>query len=226
MRDQDFTAQMIRPNPARHPAVFIRDSGAPFGGGRDSLPPSAFPRPPKPRCRRLIVSVSRLGLLVTHRKQMIGILSNRQSGRGMCNITFASLQKFSNLLKLQTLHAFQAGKVDSEGESSRNTDVRSLPRLSEGLGFIPAVKRTGRTPHLLRSLTRAMSSLRRRGEIIAPLEISASGGLWNSAPRSEEKTRGEEKAPARRSLLAEAANRYRPQLKILQTIENKGEKNF
>ena len=58
--------------------------------------------------RLLIVSVSRLGIALTHRKQRTDTISNRRQSRGMCNIPFAPAQNPSNSLKKHEINSFPA----------------------------------------------------------------------------------------------------------------------
>jgi hypothetical protein len=70
-----------------------------------------FPRPPKrAEYRRLIVSLSRLGIALTHRKQSTGTISNRRSDGGMCNILFAPGQNPRNLMEVKEIIANQRAR--------------------------------------------------------------------------------------------------------------------
>jgi hypothetical protein len=66
-----------------------------------------YPSFPLPN-RRLIVSASRLGIALTHRKQTTDTISNRRQSWGMCNIPFAPAQIPLNSLKNNGITSFPA----------------------------------------------------------------------------------------------------------------------
>lgn len=137
MRDNDLTTQTLAANLVRRPSTFSRHSlaltslcGATVSGPNVPLTTRHCPSAPLPFAF-LIDSPSQLGFLVTHRKQTSAPISNRRSRPGMCNITFASPQKFFNRMKIQALEASEPKNQGSEGKHGRNTDATPFTRSVE-----------------------------------------------------------------------------------------------